>query len=259
MPAAGPAAPARRRTALAVAAACLLSTVAASAVPAVASGGSAYDFANTRGTASSLAVTLSAGSSLATALVVEEDAHRRVVDWSYYEFGGSEGVEISTSSGRQGCSPCPTPLASQTVVVSRTLRPGHHIVLGTSGVSIATRLGKGVRTRRFGSYAVSEGDTQRIDTSAAEAADQTAVEAGRFSSAALPRLSGPSLVLASLPCEAAGIGTATLRGGSRAIDMNCTDTYLTDTSASRPTTWSLAGDVSGVTGLRVRLVGIVLR
>ena len=251
--------PSRRLTALAAAASALLGATVASAAPAGATAANAYDLVNTRASASTVAVTLSAGSGLATALVVEEDAHRRIVDWSYYEFGGSDGVQVSTSSAQQSCSPCSTPLASQTVVVSRSLPPGYHIFLGASGATVSTRLGRGVRTRHYAGYASTEGDTQRIDTAAGQDADQTAVEAGQFTSAALPRLSGPSLVLASVPCDAAGSGTATLRGGSRPVAMDCADTYLIDASASRATTWSLSGAVTGLSGLRTRLVGIVLR
>src|SRR4051812_12230592 len=99
-----PCPPSRGRAIVALGVAALLSVPTASAVSARAAADNAFDLANTRGSSTAVSIMLTAGEDLATALVVEEDAHRRIVDWTYYEFGGSRGVEVHMSGLAPACS-----------------------------------------------------------------------------------------------------------------------------------------------------------
>jgi hypothetical protein len=188
-------------------------------------------------------------------MVVEEAARHHLVDVSYYEFGGSGGIEIVSRGQRLGCDACATPLSDRVVQIARSLPPGHHLVIGLSNLHMSGGARGNIKVTRFLGYAATEGDSTSADTSAGQAADGTAVESAVFTNASLPRLKSRSIAFASLPCEAAGRGSATLRGTSTA-EMNCANNYLLSASASSATSWSLRGSVTGVTGIRIRLAAL---
>lgn len=196
---------------------------------------------------------------LATVMAAELTPNRHLIDFSFWEFGGSHGVEVASGSGVVNCSPCITPGVATVVDIERQLLPGHHLVIGGAGVRMTTAANRAVRLTHAARYAATRGDAQGIATAAGEGVDATAVEAADFHVAALPNLPGPSIVLASIPCDAAGTGSATLSDGRAKTALNCQNNYLVQSLARSSSRWTLNGSVTGLTGFRTRLAALVLR
>jgi hypothetical protein len=231
---------------------------AASAVSAT-TPSSAIDLTNVSGHAVTVHVVATAVSDdLATAMAAELAPNRHLIDFSFWEFGGSHGVEIVGGSGSLACTPCITPGVQQSVNIDRVLLPGHHLLIGGAGVRMTAAANHALRASHGARYASTQGDTRGIATAAGESADATAAEAGTFNTAMLPDLPGPTIVLASIPCDAAGTGSATLSDGRSGAALNCQNNYLAQTFTPRSSRWALHGAVTGITGLRTRLAALVL-
>lgn len=219
----------------------------------------AFDLLNRSGSTLSVLVSLRGSESAGSAMIADEGRTGRIEGVAYYEMGGSHGVEVAApSTTTYQCDPCTTPLAYKFAEVTRRLRPGRHVVIGVQNLTIRMTIPHGVQVRRYAGYATSRGDTRGVTTSAGESVDLTSVQVASFTFAALPSLSGRSIVFASVPCDGAGIGGATLRGGSNPETLSCGDRADDFFSALRTTKWGLAGRVTGETGLRVRLAALRL-